>query len=173
MILSDKTIKDYLGTVIKVEPIEDYQIQPASIDLRLGQDLLFPVSSGQCYNFRDKIEYKKRSIDEIIPPNHFVLGSTIERIKLPKNISAFVSGRSTIGRAGLIVETAGFVDPNFEGNITLELFNCTNVPMKLYYGMRICQIIFFETEEVSIGYGKRNNKYQYQSGVTGSKIHEE
>ena len=83
----------------------------------------------------------------MIPPHGFVLGTTLEWIKLPNNITAFVEGRSSIGRLGLFIQNAGWVDPGFEGNITLELYNANQVPIELSSGRRICQLVFAELDQ--------------------------
>jgi dCTP deaminase len=97
-----------------------------------------------------------------------MLATTTEILNLPKDITAFVEGRSSIGRLGLFSENAGWVDANFRGQITLELFNATNKPIKLYPGMRICQLVFAKTNEVPETV--YNGKYQDQTGATGSQI---
>ena len=104
-----------------------------------------------------------------IPPRSFILAKTVEYIKIPKNFSVFVEGRSSIGRMGLFIHNAGWVDPGFEGTITLELFNASNVPIKLVAGRRICQFVFARVEgTLKEGY---KGKYLRQKAVTGSRIH--
>lgn len=171
MILSDKTIKEYLEKkYIEVSPLEDYQIQPASIDLRLDQRLLIidDIQSNHQIDFEQPIRYKERQ-QNFLRPGEFALASTIEYIKLPDFISARVYGRSSIGRSGLTVENSSWVDPLFEGQITLELHNFSHTLMKLPPNLRVCQIVFDElTEPCENGY---NGKYVGQIGATGSRIH--
>ena len=105
----------------------------------------------------------------IIKPKQFVLATTLEYIKLPNNITAFVEGRSSLGRLGLFIENAGWVDAGFEGNITLEFFNANSRPLKIYPNMRICQLVLAKMEsEAEFPY---RGKYFKQRGVTASKIY--
>jgi len=89
-------------------------------------------------------------------------------IRIPANVTAFVEGRSSIGRMGLFIQNAGWVDPGFEGNITLELFNANRLPLRLSAGRRICQIVFaFMDKATQTPY---KGKYQGQRGTVGSMI---
>jgi len=108
-------------------------------------------------------------------PQEFVLGHTAETIELPANISGEVKGRSSIGRMGLIPHTAGWIDPGFEGQITLEFVNHSDRPVKIEPGQRIAQIVFSYTNRPSANpYGeKSDSKYQGQTGVTGSRIEDD
>ena len=104
----------------------------------------------------------------IIPPHSFLLATTVEFIRIPANVTAFVEGRSSIGRMGLFIQNAGWVDPGFEGNITLELFNANRLPLRLASGRRICQIVFaFMDKATRTPYA---GKYQGQRGTVGSRI---
>lgn len=173
MILGEEKIREYLETgLLEISPLEDDQIRPASIDLSLHEELAIP-EYNVFYSFDDDFEISKNHVRNFLRPGLFTLGSTREYIKLPNNLSGIVYGRSSIGRNGLIIENAGFIDPGFEGNITLELLNCTKTPMQLKEGMRICQIVLMETQGVIRGYGEQKNKYQGQIGPTGSRIYEE
>jgi dCTP deaminase len=113
----------------------------------------------------------------VIQPGTFVLGSTIETITLPDDIVARVDGKSSLGRLGLLVHaTAGYVDPGWTGRLTLELSNQSQMPIALYYGMRIAQISFIElTTPVDRPYGDESlgSKYQGQTGPTASRISRE
>ncbi|MFJ7512825.1 dCTP deaminase [Peribacillus simplex] len=124
-----------------LEPLKKSQLQPASIDLRIGNHFLAIDEYSTLFISLDKpAAYKENYKDHIIiPPRAFVLGTTIEVIKLPNNMSAFVEGRSSIGRLGLFIQNAGWVDPGFEGHITLELYNSNRVPIELKAGRRIYQ----------------------------------
>lgn len=107
----------------------------------------------------------------IIGPKDFVLATTVEYLKLPNNIEMFVEGRSSIGRTGLQVQNAGFTDPGFEGKITLELFNASNVPIALVPGRRIAQYAFIVlTEPTEKPY---SGKYQGQLDTTDSKVYDD
>jgi dCTP deaminase len=113
----------------------------------------------------------------VIQPGSFCLGSTVETITLPDDIVARVDGKSSLGRLGLLVHaTAGYVDPGWTGKLTLELSNQSQMPIALYYGMRIAQISFFEmTTPVDRPYGSAElgSKYQGQTGPTPSRISRE
>ena len=99
--------------------------------------------------------------------NSFLLATTIEYVKLPSNLTAFVEGRSSIGRMGLFIQNAGWVDPGFEGQITLELYNANRLPIKLISGWRVCQLVFASMDKCRVPYV---GKYQGQRNATGSKI---
>ena len=116
-----------------------------------------------------EIKYREIEAETItIPPHSFMLATTLEYIKLPANISAFVEGRSSIGRIGLFIENAGWIDAGFEGKITLELYNANSLPIKLQAGRRICQIVFCTMDRpAQIPY---RGKYQGQDKAVGSRI---
>lgn len=144
MILSDKTIlKKLKEKELMIEPLSQLQLQPASVDLRLSNHFLTVDEKVVPLIKIDKpADYKEFCRDTIIiPPQSFVLGSALEWIRLPNNMTAFVEGRSSIGRLGLFIQNAGWVDPGFEGHITLELYNVNRVPIELKAGMRICQLV--------------------------------
>ncbi len=172
MVLSDNTIRQMLASgKLKVEPIQDQQIQPASIDLRLGRFFLkLDENCTECITMNEQLKYVEMERDEIvIPPQSFMLATTVEYIKLPDNITGFVEGRSSIGRIGLFIQNAGWVDAGFEGEITLELFNANRLPIKLEAGRRICQIVLAHMDRAAdkpyLG------KYQYQKGAVGSRVY--
>jgi dCTP deaminase len=172
MIVSDQTLRRYLeeGTIL-VEPLEDYQIQPASIDLRLGSHFLkVDENRMDAIDLGREIQYIEIHRQEIIiPPNSFLLAVTRERIRLPGHITAFVEGRSSIGRIGLFIQNAGWVDPGFDGTITLELFNANRLPIRLESGRRICQIVFALMDAPA---GRPYaGKYQHQAGAVGSRVY--
>jgi dCTP deaminase len=171
MILSDDTLRAMIANhTIVVEPLEPYQVQPASIDLRLGRHFLkIDENSLESLSLDTELPYVKIEKDEIIiPPHSFLLATTIECIRLPANVTAFVEGRSSIGRMGLFIQNAGWVDPGFEGTITLELFNANRLPLKLSSGRRICQIVFAQMDQATrTPYA---GKYQGQRGTVGSRI---
>ncbi len=176
MILNDKTIKKYISEkIIEIHPFDDIQIQPSSVDLRLGYDFLIYPEDLELIDVKDPY-FQNRLIREeatpsgfIIKPKQFVLATTIEYIKLPDFITAFVEGRSSLGRLGLFIENAGWVDAGFEGNITLEFYNANSIPIKIYPEMRICQLVFAKME--SKAEKPYRGKYQGQKGATASKIY--
>lgn len=176
MILSDTKIKELLANKesgFEISGVNGVKIESASIDLTLGNSFAFPKPKDNIITMDEPVEYtevKYASTDIIVlPPKKSALATTREKIKLPKNVGAIVTGRSSIGRLGLFIENAGWVDPAFEGEITLELFNSSDFPIKIDIGRRVAQLILVEIEgEVANPY---NGKYQNQSGATPSKCY--
>jgi len=171
VILSDKTIKQLIETgELGVDPYEPRQVEPASIDLRLGDTFLTPKASTGICSMSEQPEYDEVTAGEfIVPTRGFVLATTLEAVRLPDNITAFVEGRSSVGRLGLFIQNAGWVDPGFEGAITLELYNANAAPMRIEAGRRICQLVLaWADQPVERPY---SGKYQGQRRTTGSRIH--
>ena len=185
MILSDADILRRLeeGDLV-VEPLDDpeLQIQPASVDLRLGREFLeFQRTNIPCIhpNSEQEVsEYVSETLVEeggefILHPGDFVLGTTMERVEIPADLIAHVEGRSSLGRLAVVVHaTAGLCDPGYKGQITLELSNLGTAPVALEPGMRISQLTFTELKSPSERpYGEeRGSKYQGQSGPQASRI---
>jgi dCTP deaminase len=184
-VLSDRTIKKALAAGrLGIEPLDEQAIQPASVDLRLdGAFRVFRTTSRPyvdvAQDVDDLTELVEISPEEpfVIHPGSFCLGSTLETITIPNDIVARVDGKSSLGRLGLLVHaTAGYVDPGWTGKLTLELSNQSQMPIALYYGMRIAQISFIElTTPVDRPYGSAElgSKYQGQTGPTPSRISRE
>jgi dCTP deaminase len=171
MILSSKTIlKKIKEQELIIEPLTPSQLQPASIDLRIGNHFLtIDEYSTQIISLDKPAKYKEICKDHIIiPPKAFVLGTTIEYIHLPTNMTAFVEGRSSIGRLGLFIQNAGWVDPGFEGHITLELYNANCVPIELKAGRRLCQLVLASLDQEGLPY---IGKYNGQKKATESRIY--
>ena len=172
MILSDRRLRELLKSgELVISPIDDrLQIQPASVDIRLDDTFATVKNSyNQIISLDESYDYDEFRRDEyILLPGQFILGSTIEYIELPPNITAFVEGRSSYGRLGLFIQNAGWVDPGFKGNITLELFNASNRAIKLRAGKRLGQLVFAEMD--SPAENPYNGKYQLQRGATGSRM---
>ncbi len=171
MILSDKTIMSMIkNNQLLIEPIEYGQIQPASVDIRLGNTFsIVEDSSTGIITMDSEIKYKNMVSEEyILLPGQFVLATTMEYISLPNDVTAFVEGRSSLGRMGLFIQNAGWVDPGFEGEITLELFNANRCAIKLKHGRRIGQLVFSKMDQEAKN--PYRGKYQKQRGATGSKI---
>lgn len=172
MILSDKTIKSLLqkGT-LSISPLEDNQIQPASVDIRLGNTFsIVEDSSTGILTFTNEIAYKKMQTDTyLLLPGQFVLATTKEYISLPDDLTAFVEGRSSLGRMGLFIQNAGWVDPGFSGEITLELFNANRCAIELQAGRRIGQLVFAQMDQAALH--PYRGKYQGQRGATGSMVY--
>lgn len=171
MILSDKTLKQLIKTgELGVSPLVEESIQPASIDCRLGDDFLV-VEDRQMHTISldSEILYRRIQGPSItIPPHSFLLATTMETIRLPDDLTAFVEGRSSIGRIGLFIQNAGWVDPGFEGQITLELYNANSLPIRLEAGRRICQLVFCSMDQAADAPYK--GKYQGQKNATGSQV---
>lgn len=146
-------------------------INPASINLRLGHTFLRPVDD-QILTLGEEMRYRRyeRADGNVIriDPGVFMLATTLEYIEVPKSAAAFVQGRSSIGRAGLTVQNAGFVDPGFRGHITLELKNDSPCPILLYPGYPVTQLVFMDAVDVTEGY---QGKYLGQTEATGSRMH--
>ncbi len=174
MILSDKKIKKMLKNgELLIDPLDEIQIQPASVDMRLGNDFLkVDENSLPLMTLTDKVIYQEVVGSEIIiPPHSFLLATTKEYIKLPNNLTAFVEGRSSIGRMGLFIQNAGWVDPGFEGQITLELYNANRLPIKLESDRRICQLVFAMMDDTAEN--PYSGKYQGQRNTVGTKVFED
>jgi dCTP deaminase len=174
MILSDITLKKMLDSgELLVAPLTPEQIQPASIDLRLSDHFLkVNENSLEVIRLDSELQYEELNQREIvIPPHSFLLATTREYIRLPNDLTAFVEGRSSIGRIGLFIQNAGWVDPGFEGTITLELYNANRLPIRLQEGRRICQLVFARMDQMADR--PYQGKYQFQQRATGSRINRE
>jgi dCTP deaminase len=184
VILSDRTIRKELAAGrIVIDPVDDGNIQPSSVDLHL--DRFFRVFLNHTMGHIDV----KRNLEELtelvevtddgvfmLHPGEFVLGSTLERVALPDDLVARLEGKSSLGRLGLLIHsTAGFVDAGWDGHLTLELSNVANLPITLYPGMKIGQISFLRmTTPAEVPYGSAaiGSKYQGQRGPTPSRYWE-
>lgn len=184
-ILSDKDIKKYLKEgKISIEPLKDErQIQPSSVDMRLGDEFkvfkvirkpyIDPNDEDDIASYMESTTVKDGEAF-IIHPNEFALATTAEYVKVPDDLVARVEGRSSMGRLGVTMHvTAGFIDPGFEGKITLEISNIGAMPVALYPGQRVCQIVF-ETmtspSELPYGHPDRNSKYMGQTRPESSRV---
>jgi len=169
---------------LAIEPLADpdLQVQPASVDLRLGRTFLeFQRTNISCIHpdsEREVEEYVDETVvDEseefVLHPGDFVLGTTKERVEIPPDLIAHVQGRSSLGRLAIVIHaTAGIVDPGYRGQITLELSNLGAAPVALTPGTRISQLILTElTSPAERPYGvDRGSKYQDQDGPQASRI---
>lgn len=174
MILSDASIREYLDSgKLSIDPLTPEQLQPASVDLRLSNHFLkVDENRFDAIRLDADIAYQELVQTEIvIPPHSFLLASTKETIRLPDDLTAFVEGRSSIGRIGLFIQNAGWVDPGFEGTITLELFNANRLPIRLQEGRRVCQLVFARLDRAAEN--PYSGKYQGQHRATGSRISNE
>ncbi len=183
MVLSDRTIERLLGEGrIGIDPYDASLLQPSSVDVRV--DRYFRVFNNALYPYIDVKQEKPEltqlvEIDDerpfILHPGEFVLGSTLERVRLPDDLVARLEGKSSLGRLGLLIHsTAGFIDPGWDGHVTLELSNVANLPIAIYPGMKIGQISFLQmttAAETPYGSGATGSKYQGQRGPTPSRYY--
>jgi dCTP deaminase len=185
-ILSDQDIIKYLDEgKITIEPLEDpsRQIQPSSVDLRIGNEFKgFRIIRKPCIDPLDKSDLEsymesfhlEQGEAFIIHPGEFALATTYEAVKLPDDLVARVEGRSSMGRVGITMHVpAGYIDPGFEGKITLEISNIGKMPVALYTGQRVCQIVFETMTTPSLrpyGHPERDSKYMGQDKPVTSKI---
>lgn len=164
--LSDRNILELQGEMELIYPFHHDHLQPCSYDVRLSDDL--KTVRGKQISLKHN--------DYVLKPNEFILGSTIEKVKLPSTVSAFLDGKSGLGRKGIGTHiTAGFIDAGFEGNVTLEIKNNSDKQFRLSEGMLIGQLIFFELKsECMRPYGSDglNNHYQNSVGTVLSKYGE-
>lgn len=168
------------GSWIIVSPIDiEKALQPSSIDLRLGDEFAwFPYSHNEVCIKKRNVEMQKQRMDRyVLGPNCFCLATTIEKVTLGSKVVGRIEGKSSLGRLGLMTHvTAGFIDPGFSGNVTLELYNVSPNNILLTPGAFICQIAFSECiSESNTPYGSRglNSLYQNQVGVQESRSHED
>src|SRR5262245_12439083 len=180
VVLSDRTIRRLLAEGrIGIDPYDETLLQPSSVDVRV--DRYFRVFRNSRYPFINVKEAQEDltelvSVDGdpfILHPGEFVLGSTLERVTLPDDLVARLEGKSSLGRLGLLIHsTAGFIDPGWDGHVTLELSNVANLPITIYHGMKIGQLSFVqltEPAETPYGAGTLGSKYQGQQGPTPSR----
>ena len=183
MVLSDRSIREAVrSNRIVIDPYDESLVQSASVDLRLGKKLRVFRSTRVSHidvmqEMPDLTELVE--IDEVNPfylhPSEFALGVILEKVCLPNDIAGRLDGKSSLGRLGLLVHsTAGWVDPGWRGHLTLELSNVSQLPISLYYGMKISQISFLQMTtpaEHPYGSGQLASKYQDQSEPTPSKYY--
>ncbi|HEU4656921.1 MAG TPA: dCTP deaminase [Capillimicrobium sp.] len=180
-VLSDGTIRRLVDEGrIRIEPWDPGMVQPASVDVRLGNSFrVFHNHRTSAIDLREPPTNLTEHVTVadgqsfVIHPGEFVLGVTEERVTIPDDVVARIEGKSSLGRLGLIVHaTAGFVDPGFEGTLTLEITNLTRVPIKLYPGLPIAQLSFMELDEPALlpyGHPELGSHYHGQVEATESR----
>jgi dCTP deaminase len=183
VVLSDESIREQLESGgIVIEPLGEGALQPSSVDLRV--DRYFRVFRNDTTPYIDP-KKPQEDLTELVEvpedgsfilhPGEFVLGSTLERVALGRDLVARLEGKSSLGRLGLLIHsTAGFVDSGWNGHLTLELSNVANLPIAIYPGMKIGQISFLRmTTEAAVPYGSEEtkSKYQGQRGPTPSRYY--
>ena len=183
VVLSDRTIKAEIKAArIVIDPYDEALVQPSSVDVRIDRKFrVFHNHRRPYIDVREPMDDLTELVeggDEdpfVLHPGEFVLGQTLERIRLPNDTVARLEGKSSLGRLGLLIHsTAGFVDPCWDGNLTLELSNVANLPITIYYGMPIGQISFMRMDqpvENPYGSGSMGSKYQGQSEPTPSRFY--
>lgn len=177
MLLSDRDIATRIETEeLGLWPFDQARLQPASVDLTLAGTLRVP-EPGVRYLDVERVPESHTRLAEmkdggwLLRPGAFVLGSTVERISLPRDLSARVEGKSSVGRLGLAIHvTAGFIDPGFIGQVTLEIVNHAPWEIMLRENMPIAQLCLFAmSSPVARSYGQAGNHYQEQRGPTESR----
>jgi dCTP deaminase len=184
VILSDRTLREQIAAGrIVIEPLDESCVQPSSIDVKVSN--LFRVFRNHTAKVID-VKEDMAELTELVEisddgvfmlhPGEFVLGSTVERVVVPDDMVARIDGKSSLGRLGLIIHsTAGFIDPGFDGHITLELTNIATLPITLYPGMKVGQVSFMMMTSAAdrpYGKGASGSKYQGQRGPTPSRYFE-
>ncbi len=185
MLVSNRGILEELRFEnIIIQPFHAKLVQPCSYDVTLSPEFKVQYSDDESAHIDPKIDNSHYFSDVYVPrdsafslsPGAFVLGSTYETVAVGANIAARLEGKSSLGRLGLIVHsTAGFIDPGFDGQITLELSNVGTMPILLYPGMKIAQLCFYHLPEpTTLIYGSRTagSHYQNQAGPTTSRSFE-
>lgn len=181
MLLSDREIRAGIHSGrICLDPLDLDLVQPASIDVRL--DKFFRLFDNHRYAVIDPATEQPeltRLVESapgepfVLHPGEFVLGSTHEVVTLGEDVAARLEGKSSLGRLGLLTHsTAGFIDPGFNGHVTLELSNTATMPILLYPGMRIGQLCFFNLSSAAkhpYGTSQTGSHYQGQRGPTPSR----
>lgn len=184
-VLSDSSIRLWAaarntGVPALIDPYDPTAVQPASVDLRLAHDFKIMDTAKMTYihpRIADRVRYREvhiaRGEEFILHPNELILASTVETVRLPADMVARVEGKSSLGRLGLLIHaTAGFIDPGFEGQVTLELSNVAGIPIVLEPQMKIAQISFMMLDRPAVrpyGHPDLNSKYQNQAGPKESR----
>ena len=183
MILSDRTINEKMrsGELI-IDPLGENAVQPASVDVRLDDEILVFRNSWRTHidvtqPADDVVErvYIEEGRPFLLHPGQFALGSTLERVAIPHDVVARIEGKSSLARYGLLIHsTAGFVDPGWDGKLTLEFSNVGILGITLRAGMKIGHISFTQlTTPADNPYGSRalRSKYQGQNGPAASRYY--
>lgn len=183
MTLPDAIILEEIkNNTLSIDPFDLKRVQPASVDLLLGTEFkAFKRTYKPYIDVKESVSEYMEDINVavgekiIIHPGEFLLGHTIEYIKIPSDLVGRLEGKSSLGRLGLIVHsTAGFFDPGFEGQPTLEITNIGTLPLAIYPGMKVCQMSFHRLESPATktyGDTELKSKYHGQKGATASEMH--
>jgi len=159
----------------KGEPVVSYGLSSYGYDIRIANTfkVFTNVQSATIdpKNFDDKsFQLVENDTGILIPPNSFALGHSIEWIKMPRDLLAICLGKSTYARCGIVVNVTP-IEPEWEGNITIEISNTTPLPAKIYPNEGVAQLVFLQADTVcAVSYADRKGKYQGQTGVTLPKV---
>ena len=182
-IKSDTWIKGMSASHNLIDPFEPRQVREVEgrsvisygtssygYDLRCGEEFMIFTNVHSTVvdpkNFDEKSFVRTHGKTCVVPPNSFALARSVERFRIPRNILTICLGKSTYARCGIIVNVTPF-EPEWEGNVTLEISNTTPLPAKVYANEGICQVVFFEADEIcEVSYNDRKGKYQNQKGLT-------
>ncbi len=178
-IKSDKWIRKMALEHKMIEPFEDRQVRAGVVsyglssygyDIRVADE--FKVFTNINSTVIDPKNFDARSFVDIktdvciVPPNSFALARTVEYFRIPRDVLTVCLGKSTYARCGIIVNVTPF-EPEWEGNVTLEISNTTPLPAKIYAHEGIAQVLFFQSDEVcEVSYKDKKGKYQAQTGLT-------
>ena len=181
-IKSDKWIREMSLKEDMIFPFIDNQIRKGTIsyglssygyDIRVSDE--YKVFTNVNNSVVDPKQFDEKSFIDykgdvcIVPPNSFALARSIEYFKIPRNVLTVCLGKSTYARCGIIVNVTPF-EPEWEGHVTLEISNTTPLPAKIYSNEGLCQVLFFESDEVcEKSYKDKKGKYQSQTGITLAK----
>lgn len=182
-LLNDAEIREACSIKHVIFPFAENQLQPASYDVTLGRDIVrFEPGINGFIDASTKMlvgcgyhDYRiPEDGDYTLDPGEFILGTTVETVHIPPDLASRFEGKSSLGRLGLATHvTAGFIDPGFQGQITLEIKNMNNVPIVISPGMRIGQLCFFRVDPVERPYGDEiGSHYQNQVGPTVACVSE-
>ena len=166
MILSDMGLKKLVEQGYLPDGLT---IGPSSVDLTLSDSFGWPNPQKEEIVLGEPVPHEQVTTDRfVLQPHHFVLASTAEILRIPEDMAAYVEGRSSIGRLGLQVQNAGFIDAGFHGQITLELANQSPFPIVLQKGTRNCKVVLVQMSEPA--QKPYAGKYGGQIGATPSRL---
>jgi dCTP deaminase len=179
----DKWIRRMAAEHKMIEPYEDRQVREGVIsygvssygyDMRVADE--FRIFTNVNSTIVDPKRFDDKSFVEfkgpvcIVPPNSFALARSVEYFRIPRTVLTICVGKSTYARCGIIVNVTPF-EPEWEGFVTLEISNTTPLPAKIYANEGLCQVIFFEADEIcEVSYKDKKGKYQWQQGIVLPKI---
>lgn len=171
-VLPDHQIRLNCNNALLITPFSSSQLQPSSYDVLLSRQIRVPVRQWGAIDMRqtpvDDTELVDITDGFILAQGHFVLGSTVEHVNIPNNLVGRIEGKSTRARQGLQIHSAGYLDPGFRGNVTLELVNFSPRPMVLYPDIRVAQLSFeWLSSSCEQPYSEKRNHYQDSDGTIG------